>query len=204
MAGLEMAVPLVNLGVRMTVAVRRAQRAVRVPVRARLRLPRSRSPGGRTAHGAWRSRPVAPSDADVLAQLLRGIDSTYFRPHDLTAEQAARISQHGGRDVYLMGFAGERAVAYGMLRGWDEGYSVPSLGIGVRQDALRNGYGRAMMLDLHRAARQRGATQVRLRVHPDNTAARALYGSLGYRVAGTERGETLMLLDLPPSADDGR
>ena len=199
-----MAVPLVNLGVRMTVAVRRAKRAVRVPVRARLRLSGSRSRGGRIPLDPLRSRLVAQADADVLAHLLSGIDSTYFRPHDLTAEQATRISKHDGRDVYLMGFAGERAVAYGMLRGWDEGYSVPSLGIGVRQDALRSGYGRAMMLALHDAARQRGATQVRLRVHPANTAARALYGSLGYRDVGTERGETLMLLDLPPSADDGR
>jgi ribosomal protein S18 acetylase RimI-like enzyme len=162
----------------------------------RLRLSRVRAPKRRTALASLRCRSVAPADADVLAELLRGIDSAYFQPHAMTEEQAARITQLHGRDVYLMGFVSGRAVAYGMLRGWDEGYSVPSLGVGVRRDTLRNGYGRSLMLALHDAARQRGATQVRLRVHPDNTAARALYRSLGYRDAGSERGETLMLVDL--------
>ena len=130
------------------------------------------------------------------------IDQRYFRPHAMTADRAARIARLDGLDLYLLGFVAGEAVAYGMLRGWDEGFPVPSLGIGVRTTATRNGYGGAMMLALHDAARQRGSAQVRLRVHADNRPARALYRSLGYRDAGVERGETLMLLDL--SDDAGR
>ena len=114
----------------------------------------------------------------------------------MTAEGAARIVGLRGRDLYLLGIVQGEAIAYGMLRGWDEGYPIPSLGIGVRKDALRMGYGRAMMLALHEAARASGASTVRLRVNPENVAALSLYRSLGYRPAGIERGEELMLLDL--------
>jgi ribosomal protein S18 acetylase RimI-like enzyme len=139
---------------------------------------------------------VGPTNAGVLGQLLPRIDARYFQPHPMTPGEAARIAGLNGRDLYLLGFVDGEAVAYGMLRGWDEGYTVPSLGIGVRRDRIRRGYGRAMMLALHDAARERGARSVRLRVDPDNLAAASLYRSLGYREGGMERGEILMLLDL--------
>jgi [ribosomal protein S18]-alanine N-acetyltransferase len=195
MAGMEIAVPLVTFGVRMKVAAHRATRFVRIAAPTRDRpdtRPRHVSP----ARGPLQTRRVAPPDADDLGQLLRRIDPTYFRPHAMTAEQAALIAHLDGRDLYLLGFAGDEAVAYGMLRGWDEGYEMPSAGIGVRSDVVRMGYGRAMMLALHEAARRRGATRVRLRVSAENVAGQALYRSLGYREAGFERGETLMLFDL--------
>jgi hypothetical protein len=53
-----------------------------------------------------------------------------------------------------------------------------------------------MMLVLHAVARQRGATEIRLRVAPQNRPARALYDSCGYRPVGMERDEVLMMLDL--------
>jgi ribosomal protein S18 acetylase RimI-like enzyme len=128
---------------------------------------------------------------DTLADLFAAIDSTHFHPHPLTAAEARRIQAHTGRDLYVAtGFA------YGMLRGWDEGYAVPSLGVAVRRDAYGQGHGRAMMAWLHELAREHGATEVRLRVHPDNVRAIRLYESLGYVDAGEERGERLMLVSL--------
>ena len=53
-----------------------------------------------------------------------------------------------------------------------------------------------MMNHLHAEARRRGADRVRLRVHPDNVAARRLYESLGYVRTGEDRGELVMVVDL--------
>jgi ribosomal protein S18 acetylase RimI-like enzyme len=53
-----------------------------------------------------------------------------------------------------------------------------------------------MMKHLHAEAGRRGATQVRLRVHDDNTRAKRLYESMGYEYAGEDRGELVMLLVL--------
>jgi hypothetical protein len=58
-----------------------------------------------------------------------------------------------------------------------------------------------MMAHLHAEAGRRGATVVRLRVHPENVRARRLYESLGYAYAGDERGEFVMLLDLESRTD---
>ena len=135
-------------------------------------------------------------DADQLADLFAAIDHTYFHPHPLSHDEAERIATYRGRDVYLVHDADGRAVAYGMLRGWDLGYEVPSLGVAVRTDAYGLGHGRRMMAALHEIARQRGSRLVRLRVHPDNARARALYRSMGYVLVATERGEDVMVLVL--------
>lgn len=165
----------------------------------RLAVPRGtgsrvdpRSPGEATLR-----EPDHPAlTADQLEELFAELDTTHFHPHPFTREEAERIASHSGADVYAILEVDGRPVAYGMLRGWDEGYEVPSLGIAVRRDAYRQGHGRAMMDRLHAIARDRRAPRIRLRVHPDNLAARALYESLGYREAGEERGEIVMVLEV--------
>lgn len=132
----------------------------------------------------------------MLADLFREIDETYFRPHPFTPADARRIASHAGPDTYALLLQDGRAVAYGMLRGRDEGYTVPSLGIAVRTSAQGHGLGRLMMLYLHEEARRQGAAVVRLRVHPRNTYARRMYEKLGYVYAGFDRDELVMLLDV--------
>jgi len=137
--------------------------------------------------------PLESSNVDDLADMLRSVDPTYFS--HATPEAAWRFLDQPA-DIHVLGRVAGEVVAFGMLRGWHEGYATPSLGIAVRPDREGRGYGRAMMVALERLARERGAPRIRLRVHPDNLRARRLYDGQGYREAGVERGETLMLLDL--------
>lgn len=146
-------------------------------------------------------RIVGPADAERLADLFAAIDTTFFGPHPLTREEAHRIADADSSDVYaIMVEDSGSAVAYGMLRGLAEGYPVPSLGIAVHHTLEGRGIGRKLMLALHDEARRRGAPLIRLRVHPENSRARHLYETLGYRYAAEDRGELVMLLDLhePP------
>jgi lipopolysaccharide/colanic/teichoic acid biosynthesis glycosyltransferase/ribosomal protein S18 acetylase RimI-like enzyme len=141
-------------------------------------------------------RIVGPGDAPVLLDLLEGIDRAFFRPHPFTLAEAERIAAHAGRDVYGMLMDGDRAVAYGLLRGLDEGYTTPAVGVAVRSELQGRGFARATMVALLAEARARGAEGIRLRVHADNTRARRLYESLGYTYRGEERGELVMVLPL--------
>lgn len=148
-------------------------------------------------------RVVGPRDEAILAEVFAHIDDTFFRPHPFTREEARRIAGRGGHNLFALLIDGDRAVAYGMLRGWDDGYPTPSLGIAVRTDCQGRGLGRIMMEHLHRAALARGASTVRLRVHPDNTRARRLYETLGYRYGGEDRDELVMELDLEAGLGTG-
>jgi ribosomal protein S18 acetylase RimI-like enzyme len=151
-------------------------------------------------------REVRPGDEPALEMLFAHLDTTWFRPHDLGSEGAREVAHHAGKDAYLIGFLGSVPVAYGMLRGWDEGYRIPALGIAVRDGYGDRGLGRQMMHALHQVVRDHGGHRVRLRVAPDNVRARHLYDSMGYRHVGVERGEIVLLLDLDtvPDATTGK
>ena len=154
----------------------------------------------RTPGGPSERRPefriIGPGDQDLLAEVFSGLGEPFFRPHAFTPEEAQRLADYSGRDVYALLLDNGRPVAYGMLRGWDEGYSTPSVGIAVRDGVRGTGYGRLLMAHLHAEATARGAVQLRLRVHPDNVNARHLYESLGYEYRGTDRGELVMIVDV--------
>ena len=123
-------------------------------------------------------------------------DDLYFHPHPFTNDAAKRIVGYSGRDLYYVLCIGKVIVAYGMLRGWDDGFEIPSLGIAVARAWRGRGVGNAMMHFLHVAARVRGSTMVRLKVHQDNHAAINMYKSLGYDFRLSEGDFLVGYLDL--------
>jgi len=129
-------------------------------------------------------RRVGPADADRLGALFTALrdagDERRFHPHPLTPEQAGAIAEAERADYFALTADGQDAVAYGMLRGWDEGFEVPSLGIAVHPGRRGEGLAGAMMEHLHSVAASRGAPRIRLKVYPDNERAIELYASLGY------------------------
>ncbi|WP_035242071.1 GNAT family N-acetyltransferase [Desulfobacter vibrioformis] len=121
----------------------------------------------------------------------------YFHPHPLSKAEAQRISQYAGQDLYYVAVIANRVLGYGLLRGWDEGYTIPSLGISLHPSAQGQGLGRAFMYFLHAATRQRGAVKVKLKCYPDNIRSVNLYKSLGYTFQAVEEdGQLVGLLNL--------
>ncbi len=146
-------------------------------------------------------RRLAPSDEAALetffAEVRADPASIWFHPHPFDAEQARRILRLTCRDVYLGAFdEGARIVGYGMLRGFDEGWQVPSLGIWLAGPVRGTGLSRLLMKTLHEYARSVGAPRIRLRVYPGNAIAVRLYQSLGYVFVSEEGGQRVGLLEL--------
>ncbi|PDT64981.1 GNAT family N-acetyltransferase [Bradyrhizobium ottawaense] len=142
-----------------------------------------------------------PGHVTLLAELFAIIaadpSSRRFHPHPFTQADAARICSYHGNDRYVVLRVDDRFLAYGLLRGWDEGYAAPSLGIFVAPELRRRGASRLLMEHLHLVARLSGATQIRLKVYPDNISALKLYLSLGYRFSELlEAGQLVGTLEL--------
>jgi ribosomal protein S18 acetylase RimI-like enzyme len=125
----------------------------------------------------------------LLVDLRRAGDESQFHPHPLTPETAVELTRRRGRDFYCVLVKGSRVIGYGMLRGWDAGFRVPTLGIAIHPEVRGRGYGRALMRALHNAASDRGAERILLKVYTDNHAAVSLYRSLGYQFSAARDGE---------------
>jgi GNAT superfamily N-acetyltransferase len=151
-----------------------------------------------SASGDKTVRVVGPAKGVELGDLFEALrpDERQFHPHPLTRGEAERLARYDGPDVYAAVVDSGCAVGYGLLRGWEEGYEVPSLGIAVHPEARGLGVAGTLMGYLHAAARERGARRVRLRVYPDNEPARRLYDRLGYRFDGQEDGQLVGYLEL--------
>lgn len=146
-------------------------------------------------------RRPAPEIEEAIAGFFEHLHesgvATHFHPHPFTRQTARERALYVGKDVYCVAIAAGEVLGYGMLRGWDDGFAIPSLGIATHSRARGAGIGRMIMEYLHVEARRRGAPKIRLRVHPDNQAAQRLYRSLGYEFqTELDRGQLLGFLTL--------
>ncbi len=145
-------------------------------------------------------RALGPEWETALAELFQALAQSdaarEFHPHPLTADEAGQRCRYVGQDLYYVLVDEGRALGYGMLRGWDEGYDVPSLGIAIHPAERGRGLGKTFMHFLHAAAKWRGATRIRLKVYPQNTRAVRLYQELGYRFQSEERGQLVGFVEL--------
>lgn len=142
----------------------------------------------------------------LLESLHGSGEERFFHPHRFDRATLEALCRGGPdpqrHDEYWVAVTPDETVAaYGMLRGWSEGYAVPSLGIAVHRDWRGRGLARRMMQHLHDVARSRGAERVRLKAYPENRAAIRLYESLGYSFAGGDASELVGMLELHPAPE---
>jgi len=123
-------------------------------------------------------------------------DDAFFHPHPLEAEEVKRIVKSNRKDLYYIVVDGLKVLGYGFLRGWDEGYDIPSLGIAIHPAVRGSGLGKTFMLFLHTVGRLRGCEKIRLKVYKENISAVNLYKELGYCFSAEEAGQLIGYLDL--------
>jgi ribosomal protein S18 acetylase RimI-like enzyme len=106
----------------------------------------------------------------------------FFHPHPLTRDYAGQLCNHARprKDRYWLARHAGRPVGYSMLRGWDEGYAVPSFGACVDASARGVGLGHLLLAHAIGEARAAGAPRVRLSVFRANARAVHLYAKFGF------------------------
>ena len=143
-------------------------------------------------HSTVEIQQVIPDTEQHLAVFFTRLQSCsieqYFHPHPLTSDEARKRARYSGPDFYCVLRMKGEIQGYGMLRGWEEGYEIPSLGIVIHPDKQGQGLGRMLIQYLHQEAQCRGAKKIRLRVAPENRKALSLYKSIGYKFSTVKEG----------------
>lgn len=114
--------------------------------------------------------------------------SNDFSPHPFNVENATRICNYQGRDLYYTVLSeGKKIIGYGMLRGWDEGYEIPSIGLCILKEFQCLGLGKILLDFLETVSRLRGCSKVMLKVKKENEPARKLYKRQGYDLTSQDK-----------------
>ncbi len=133
-------------------------------------------------------RNLNSSDAAQLAGLMRSQPPEYLRFfYAFNDDEAAlrEILEAAVKDVYSGVFWQEKMIGVFFLRGWDEGYEVPSFGVLI-DDEFRGGKLMRLTLDTAKdISRLSGAKRLMAKIHPDNMSPRGAR-RLGLHQTGAE------------------
>jgi ribosomal-protein-alanine N-acetyltransferase len=148
-------------------------------------------------------RRLRPADAAALGDFFEEIARDaevvrFFHPHPLTWEYAARLCETAATrlDRYYIALYHGRVAAYAMLRGWDEGYTVPSWGGCVHSDLRGSGLGHLLLEHALAECRAAGVTKMRLTVYKANQRGIQLYTRFGFVFQERDEQAMIGLLDL--------
>jgi len=129
--------------------------------------------------------PLLPEHCAGLTRLLEENDreeiTGHFHPFPMTRETAESLCLGHFKDCYFVAFLDDIMVGLAMLRGWDEGFEVPSFGVFV--DHRYHGLGLGRMLTDYAIieAKQKGCANIRLTVYESSIRGWRLYTSLGFK-----------------------
>jgi ribosomal protein S18 acetylase RimI-like enzyme len=130
-------------------------------------------------------RSTGPTDVHALTDFFVRNDrpeiTRTFNPFPLTAATAALIVQINRKDRYFIAEAARTIVGLAMLRGWDEGYVVPSFGIVIDHARRGTGIGQHLMRFTIDQAVRMDADRVRLTAYASNQRGLALFQRVGFR-----------------------
>ena len=143
---------------------------------------------------------AGPENADVLAPLFDAYRTFYGQPSDVEGARTYLTERMGrGQSVVFMAVADDRETPLGFVQLYPVFSSVRMSGIWILNDLFvaeghrRSGIGRSLMDAAVSMAHSTGAAAIQLETTKDNSAAQALYESLGWRrVTGYEHYELTM------------
>lgn len=140
------------------------------------------------------------ADAGIVAAMLsaeRPEYARFFYAFEFDEEKIGDILVRRKKDVYSGLFWQGALSAIFMLRGWDEGYDIPSFGVFVAEKYRGGSFMRISLEIAKTISRLSGAKQLRATIHPDNISPRGAR-RLGFTQSGgtTEAGNIIYHMDL--------
>lgn len=116
-----------------------------------------------------------------FSEIVENEDDLFFHPHAFDEETVEYLCvNYKGKDLYYVIYLNFNIVGYAMLRGWDEGYEIPSIGIILSKNIRGSGISKNFMEFLHLIAKNKESKRIRITVNNKNIACINLAEKLGY------------------------
>lgn len=147
-------------------------------------------------------RPLIVTDAPSLCQLLEAQTPAYlqfFTPFSFEVDHLHQLLARRKRDVW-MGLRWESdLIGFFLLRGWDEGFHIPSYGVLIDECFRGQGFGRLSLRVAKSIAILRNAPRLMLKVHPQNYEAKRLFENAKFKRTGLDSrtGNLIYAYELP-------
>lgn len=103
-----------------------------------------------------------------------------FNPFKLDEYTANWIANQYHKDHYFLAYDNNTPVGFSMLRGWDEGFDIPSFGMFIDINKHGMGLGKQLLQLTLEKAKNLGCKKVRLSVFESNKAALNIYLRFGF------------------------
>lgn len=113
--------------------------------------------------------------------------SKYFIPFEFNYNSVKKVLSGMKLDHFIGIFIDDKIVGFYMLRGFDEGYSIPSYGVWI--SPKYSGLGLAKLTIQHALSfcKINGIKKIMLKVHPKNMKAKQIYEGFGFINNGIDR-----------------
>lgn len=117
----------------------------------------------------------------------------FFHPHSFNKQAVKKIiSILGGnrKDLYFLVLNQKHQIAgYFMLRGFDEGYKIPSFGVVVHPNYTKRGLGTEITKLAIKICKRLKVRKLMVHVYKDNIIAKEIYKKLGFQFSQSKRKE---------------
>jgi len=107
-------------------------------------------------------------------------NNKFFHPYPFTDETIEKI-MNSDKDLYSFFLDNGKIIGYFMLRGFDEGYEIPSFGMIVHPDYRGKGIGKMMLKKAIEICKKSKCKKIRLTIDKDNKIAKSIYIKAGFK-----------------------
>jgi RimJ/RimL family protein N-acetyltransferase len=134
-------------------------------------------------------RKIDITFAKELSEMLVSSSNDYnkhFIPFQFDLDSVNSVFNKINKDYFFGIFFDNALIGFYMLRGFDEGYEIPSYGVFIRESYSNKGLGKLTLDHAISLCKILGKRRLMLKVHPENINAKNLYINYGFKEEGID------------------
>jgi len=132
-------------------------------------------------------KELQSDQASTLSALILNTPKDYtkhFTPFSFEEDSVKKIIGDAVKDKYFGIFISDELTGFYMLRGFDEGFEIPSYGVWISDKFSSLGLSKLTLQHAISFCKVNGIKKFMLKVHPKNIIAKSIYETFGFKQEG--------------------